>query len=87
MRWKQDVVDLTALNTKANKLSHQIIEGHLSPTGWPESMGPQCEGEDQELAQLAMEIVEAALPKDAATWGSAAAQLIDVYGRVLKNTF
>lgn len=87
MRWKQDVVDLTALNTKANKISHQIIEGHLSPTGRSESMGPQSEGEDQDLAQIAMEIVEKSLPQGAATWGTAAAQLIDVYGKVLKDTF
>lgn len=87
MRWKQDVVDLTALNTKARKLSRQIIEGHLAPTGWPELTDPQRDGEDQELAQIAMEIVEEALPRGTATWGTAAAQLIDVYGRVLKDTF
>ncbi|OAA76849.1 hypothetical protein LEL_06533 [Akanthomyces lecanii RCEF 1005] len=87
MRWKQDVVDLTALNTKARKLSHQIIEGHLAPTGWLELTNPQRDGEDQELAQIAIEIVEEAVPRGAATWGTAAAQLIDVYGRVLKDTF
>lgn len=96
MRWKQDVVDLTALNSKARKLAQQIAEGHLAPTGWPELVAPQEEqhqqagatAEDEELAQIAMEILDEAVPKGgAATWGAAAAQLLDVYGRMLKDTF
>ncbi|KAJ6783451.1 hypothetical protein PWT90_04356 [Aphanocladium album] len=87
MRWKQDVLDLHALNTKAKTLACRITESHLAPTGWPELAGLQAAGEDQELAQIALEILDGALPKRAATWGSAAAQLIDVYGSILKDTF
>ncbi|KAM3482321.1 hypothetical protein MY8738_004047 [Beauveria namnaoensis] len=84
---KQDVVDLNALNDKAKKLARQMTEGHLAPTGWPDLAGPQTGGEDQELAQIAMEILDEAMPKGTATWGTAAAQLVDVYGRMLKDTF
>lgn len=92
-RWPQDVVDLTALNGKAKKLARQIVEGHLAPTGWPVlAAGPQATSggggsEEQELAQIAMEILDEALPKGSATWGTAAAQLVDVYGSMLKDTF
>ncbi|KAM3527820.1 hypothetical protein NHJ13051_002721 [Beauveria bassiana] len=87
MRWKQDVVDLNALNGKAKRLARQMTEGHLAPTGWPDLAGPQTGGEDQELAQIAMEILDEAMPKGTATWGTAAVQLVDVYGRMLKDTF
>lgn len=87
MRWKQDVVDLTSLNGKAKKLARQIVEGHLAPTGWSELTAPQRNAEDPELAQIAMEIVEEAVPKGATTWGTAAAQLVNVYGSILKDTF
>ncbi|KAM3433270.1 hypothetical protein MY4824_006053 [Beauveria thailandica] len=87
MRWKQDVVDLNALNGKAKRLARQMTEGHLSPTGWPDLAVPLTGGEDQELAQIAMEILDEAMPKGTATWGTVAAQLVDVYGRMLKDTF
>ncbi|KAJ3473321.1 hypothetical protein NLG97_g10375 [Lecanicillium saksenae] len=91
MRWRQDVLDLNALNGKARSLARQVAEGHLAPAGWPELADPEAAAaaaeEDQELAQIALEILDDALPKGAATWGSAAAQLMDVYGSILKDTF
>ncbi|OAA60628.1 hypothetical protein ISF_05667 [Cordyceps fumosorosea ARSEF 2679] len=87
MRWRQDVVDLTALNARVKRLARQVTEGHLAPTGCPALTEPQAGADDQDLAQIALEILDEATPKGAATWGAAAAQLVDVYGRTLKETF
>lgn len=87
MRWKQDALDLTALNNAARKFCRQIAEGHLSPSGWTGLVVHEREGQDQELSQIAMEILDETLPNGAATWGATAAEIIDAYGRMLKDTF
>ncbi|KAJ2973513.1 hypothetical protein NQ176_g6567 [Zarea fungicola] len=90
MRWQQDAVELRTLNGKARAVSRQLVKGHLTPAGWSGITVPRPHSaiEDQELAQIALEIMDEAVPKGTApTWGSLAAQVVDSYGSILKDTF
>lgn len=90
MRWRQDAAELRTLNDKARAISRQIVKDHLTPAGRSGVTLPQPQSarEDQELAQYALEIMHEAVPKGTtATWGSMAAQLVDSYGSILKDTF
>lgn len=87
LRWKQDVLDLTAVNSRAKAIALQILDGRLAPSGWQGLAELPSSSEDQELSEIAIEMLDDAVPDGAVTWGGAAANIVTGYANMLKDTF
>lgn len=88
MRWQQDVTELRALNEKTMEVSCQIARDLVMPGPWPGISLPRStrDDEDADVAKLAAELVDAALPGNVDdTWGATAYRLARAYGAILKQ--
>lgn len=81
-------MDLRALNETVMDMSCQISRRLVMPGPWKDLSTTRAKGvrDNGEVAKLAAELVDEALPERAEdTWGATAYRLAKTYGRLLKD--